>query len=119
MAMVSIIPLEVSVSCGWLDGRPRSIRLAHGSIPVLAVVRTRTEAAAYPPRSGPRTLFDVETPDGVFSLGYEHRRRRWILNGVDAPLAAVAERVTASVPLVDRPARLGAPAEPVEFPRAA
>jgi hypothetical protein len=42
---------------------------------------------------GPRTIFEVRTPDARLRLAYEHRRRRWLLEGLDrAPLSEVGIR---------------------------
>ncbi|HET7677668.1 MAG TPA: hypothetical protein VFK38_07425 [Candidatus Limnocylindrales bacterium] len=86
MAMVRITPLEVQVRCDWLDGRPRSIRLAGERLPVVSVERIRSEASAHPALTGPRTLFEVETPGARLALTFDHRSRRWRVEGLD-PLA--------------------------------
>jgi len=84
MAMVRVAPLPVDVRVGWLDGRPRSVRLGDERLPVVAVVRVRRELSAYPRSSGPRTLFEIVTPKARLQLGYRHRDRRWNLEGVDS-----------------------------------
>jgi hypothetical protein len=83
MAMVRISPIPVEVACDRLNGRPRSIRLARDTVPVVGVARVRNELAAYPAGSGPRTLFEIQTPDARLALSFEHRRRRWLLEGLD------------------------------------
>jgi hypothetical protein len=83
MAMVRISPVKVEVGCDWLSGRPRSVRLGDERMPVTGVARVREEAAAYPASEGPRTLFELETPSARLALAYEHRRRRWVLQGLD------------------------------------
>jgi hypothetical protein len=92
MAMVSVTPTEVRVRCGWLDGRPRRVQLDREEVPVLAIEQVRHERAAYPAARGPRTVFDVRTPDARLRLSFEHRRRRWLLEALDAiePLARAA-----------------------------
>ena len=90
MAMVRVPPLPVDVRCGWLDGRPRSVRLAGETLPVVAVARVRRELAAYPRASGPRTIFEIVTPRLRLQLGYRHRERRWSLEGIDADSREVA-----------------------------
>ena len=44
MAMIRITPMEVRVRCDWFDGRPRSIRMAESSVPVVRVERIRDES---------------------------------------------------------------------------
>ena len=83
MAMVRISPVKVEVGCDWLTGRPRSVRLGDERMPVTGVARVREEAAAYPAAEGPRTLFELETPSARLALAFEHRRRRWLLQGLD------------------------------------
>ena len=83
MAMVRVTPTQVRVHCGWFDGRPRSIELADEQLPVLGIDQVRDESAAYPVLQGPRTIFDVRTPDARLRLVFEHRRRRWLLEGLD------------------------------------
>jgi hypothetical protein len=84
MAMVRINPMKLEVGCDWLTGRPRTVRLGGERIPVTALARVREEAAAYPAETGPRTLFEIETPPARLAVAYEHRRRRWVLQGLDA-----------------------------------
>lgn len=81
--MIRVSPLEVEVRCGWVDGRPRAIRLGREDLPILAVTRVRRESAAYPASSGPRTRFQVVTETATFDLVYRHRDRRWIVEGLD------------------------------------
>jgi len=85
MAMVRVSPLPVDVRCGWLDGRPRSVRLAGESLPVMKVARVRREVSAYPRALGPRTLFEIVTPRVKLQLGYRHRDHRWSLEAIDTP----------------------------------
>ncbi|MDQ3938427.1 MAG: hypothetical protein M3253_07075 [Chloroflexota bacterium] len=92
MAMVPMTPIEVRVRCGWFDGRPRSIQLDHQEVPVLRIEQVRHERAAYVAARGPRTVFDVRTPGARLRLSFEHRRRRWLLEALDArqPLSRAA-----------------------------
>ena len=89
MAMVRITPMEVRVRCDWFDGRPRSIRMAESSVPVVRVERIRDESRGYPAAAGPRTIFEVRTPDTRMSLAYQHRRRRWVIEGIDPDLSTL------------------------------
>ena len=82
--MTHISPVEVRVQCDWISGRPHTLHLAHEAVRILALSRLRHEAAAHPASVGPRTLFVVETAAGRYELVYEHRRRRWILDGVES-----------------------------------
>jgi len=84
MAIVRVTPTQVDVSCGIFDGRPRSIRMAHERVPVIEIAQVRDELAAYPIESGPRRIFDVKTPDARLRLAFEKRRRRWLLEGLEA-----------------------------------
>lgn len=84
MAIVRVTPTEVEVSCGIFDGRPRSIRVAREKVPVIEIAQVRDELAAYPVDRGPRRIFDVRTPDARLRLAYERRRRRWLLEGLEA-----------------------------------
>jgi hypothetical protein len=83
MAMVRVTPTQVQVRCGWFDGRPRSIRVADEDVPVVRIEQVRDESAAYPAAQGPRTIFDVRTPDARLRLSFEHRRRRWLLEALE------------------------------------
>ena len=84
MAIVQVTPTLVDVQCGLLDGRPRAIRMAHERVPVIEISQIRDELAAYPVSRGPRRVFDVRTRDARLRLAYEKRRRRWVLEGLDA-----------------------------------
>ena len=83
MAMIRITPLEVRVRTDWFDGRPRRIRIDQASVPVVAVEAVRRESAAHPRETGPRTLFQVRTPEARYALSYEHRRRRWLVEALE------------------------------------
>jgi hypothetical protein len=83
MAMVRITPLPVQVRTDWFSGRPLSIRMARASVPVVALEAVRHEAAAHPIATGPRTVFRVLTPGARYALTYEHRARRWLVEGLD------------------------------------
>jgi hypothetical protein len=43
----------------------------------------RDESSAYPVVVGPRTVFEVETPEARLTLSYRHRTRRWTIEGLD------------------------------------
>ncbi len=93
MAMVRITPTEVSVGCDPFTGRPRSVRMGADLQRVVRIERVRDESAAYPVALGPRTLFDIRTPAARLRLAFEHRSRRWLIEGLDTEpemLAAVA-----------------------------
>lgn len=91
--MVPILrsPDPVDVRCGWLDGRPRSVRFGGRTLPVLAISRVRREEAAYPALTGPRTCYEVVTRTARLTLVYRHRERRWMLERLE-PRSAVAAR---------------------------
>ena len=93
MAMVRITPTEVAVGCDPFTGRPRSVRMGADLQRVVRIERVRDESAAYPVAVGPRTLFDIRTPAARLRLAFEHRSRRWLIEGLDTEpemLAAVA-----------------------------
>ena len=93
MAMLRITPMPVRVRCDWFDVQPRAIEIGDETVPVVSVTQVRAESAAYRVDVGPRTIFEVRTPDARLRLAYEHRRRRWLLEGLDrAPLADVGIR---------------------------
>jgi hypothetical protein len=83
MAMVNVMPTEVTVACDLFTGRPRSIRTGVDTFPVVRIERVRQEAAAYPAEAGPRTVFTVRTPQSVLRLTFRHRDRRWVVDGLD------------------------------------
>lgn len=93
MAMVRITPTEIAVGCDPFTGRPRSVRMGADLQRVVRIERVRDESAAYPVAVGPRTLFDIRTPAARLRLAFEHRTRRWLVEGLDTEpevLAAVA-----------------------------
>lgn len=76
-------PVTVQVRTGWLDGVPREITWGDRRLRVLDVVAVRDETAAYPAISGPRTIFEVETPMARLTLAFRHRSRRWAIEALD------------------------------------
>ncbi len=90
MAMIRVEPVQVRVRTGWIDGRPREITWGDQRLPVTHLAAVREEAAAYPVITGPRTLFEVETPHARLSLTYQHRSRRWTITALDDDLGAAA-----------------------------
>jgi len=91
--MVRITPTEIAVGCDPFTGRPRSVRMGADLQRVVRIERVRDESAAYPVAVGPRTLFDIRTPAARLRLAFEHRTRRWLVEGLDTEpevLAAVA-----------------------------
>src|SRR4051794_15813949 len=84
MAMIRVEPVEVRVRTGWLDGTPREITWGDERLPVTRLAAVREEAAAFPVVTGPRTLFEVETPRARLGLTYQHRSRRWTITALDA-----------------------------------
>ena len=83
MTMVHVLPTEVSVSCDPFSGRPVAVRYGSELLRVLAIERVREESAAYRIEHGPRTLFVVRTPFNRLLLAFQHRSRRWLVDGVD------------------------------------
>jgi hypothetical protein len=83
MAMIRMEPTVVRVRADWFSGRPREITWGEERIPVTALSKVRHEQAAYPKAVGPRTTFEVVTPRARLSLSFQHRSRRWTVDGVD------------------------------------
>jgi hypothetical protein len=83
MAFIRVEPVEVQVRTNWFNGRPREITWRDERLPITRLAAVREEAAAYPVITGPRTLFEVDTPRARLSLIFQHRSRRWTVNGLD------------------------------------
>jgi hypothetical protein len=83
MAIVRMEPVNVRVRTDWFDGTPREITWNAIRLPVTRLTGVRREDSAYRADVGPRTIFEVETPGARLALSYEHRSRRWSVDGVD------------------------------------
>ena len=83
MTMIKVEPVQVRVRTGWFDGTPREITWGTERLQVTRLAAVREEAAAYPVVTGPRTLFEVETPRARLALTYMHRSRRWTITALD------------------------------------
>jgi hypothetical protein len=83
MAMTRVQPMEVQVRTDWLSGRPREIRWGEQVLPVTKVAAVRRETAAYRVDIGPRTTFEVDTPEARIELAFRHRGRRWTVEGFE------------------------------------
>jgi hypothetical protein len=83
MAFIRVEPLPVQVRTDWFSGRPREITLGGDRLPITRLAAIREEAAAYPVITGPRTLFEVETPRARLALTYQHRSKRWTVTALD------------------------------------
>ena len=83
MAVIRVQPVQVRVRTDWLSGRPREITWGDQRLTITHLTAVREEAAAYPVITGPRTLFEVETPRARMSLAFQHRSRRWTVTGYD------------------------------------
>jgi len=81
--MVRVDPVRVEVRTDWFEGVPREITWGDERLPVTRVVAVRDERAAYPVVTGPRVVFEVDTPRARMVLSYRHRGRRWAIEGVD------------------------------------
>jgi len=84
MAFIRVDPIEVQVRTNWFSGRPREVTWGHERLLVTRLAVVREEAAAYPVITGPRTLFEVDTPRARLSLTFLHRSRRWTVTGLDS-----------------------------------
>ena len=83
MAFTRVAPVPVQVRTDWFSGRPREITLGADRLPITRLAVIREEAAAYPVITGPRTLFEVETPRARLALTYQHRSKRWTMTALD------------------------------------
>jgi hypothetical protein len=83
MAMIRMEPTTVRVRADWFSGRPREITWGAERLPVTALAKVRHEDSAYRKAIGPRTMFEVVTPRARMALSFEHRSRRWTVEGVD------------------------------------
>jgi hypothetical protein len=90
MAMIRVEPVQVRVRTGWLDGSPREITWGAERLRVTRLTAVREEAAAFPVITGPRTMFEVETPRARVALTYLHRSRRWTITALDDELRPAA-----------------------------
>jgi len=84
MAMVRVAPVQVQVRTGFFNGLPREITWGEDRIPVTRLVAVRDERRAYPAITGPRTVFEVDTPTLRLALMYAHRSRRWTIEALDS-----------------------------------
>jgi hypothetical protein len=92
MAFIRVEPVQVQVRTNWFSGSPREITWGSERLPITRLAVVREEAAAYPVITGPRTLFEVETPRARLSLSFQHRSRRWTVTGLDRELRLTAPR---------------------------
>ena len=90
MAFIRVEPVEVQVRTNWFSGRPREITWGDERLRITRLAVVREEAAAYPVITGPRTLFEVDTPRARLSLIFQHRSRRWTVNGLDSEVRSGA-----------------------------
>ena len=90
MALIQVEPIEVHVRTNWFSGLPREITWGDERLPITRLTFVREERAAYPVVTGPRTLFEVDTPRARLSLSFQHRSRRWTVNGLDREVRRAA-----------------------------
>ena len=83
MAMVRVAPVTVQVRTDWFNGTPREVTWGEERLPVTRLVAVRDERSAYPAITGPRTRFEVDTPLVRLALTFQHRSRRWTIDGLD------------------------------------
>ena len=83
MAIVRMAPVDVRVRTDWFDGSPLEITWGQVRLPVTRLTAVRREQSAYRVETGPRTVFEVETPGARLALSFQHRSRRWTVDGVD------------------------------------
>ena len=83
MAMVRVAPVTVQVRTGWFNGLPTEITWGTERLQVTRLVAVRDERSAYPAITGPRTVFEVDTPAFRVALTFQHRSRRWTIDGLE------------------------------------
>jgi hypothetical protein len=83
MAMIRVEPVPVRVRTDWVDGRPREITWGIERLAITSLALVRDETSAYPVAAGPRTVFEVDTSRARLALTFEHRTRRWTIDGLD------------------------------------
>lgn len=83
MAMVRVEPVPVSVRTDWIRGIPREITWGNEHLRVTRILAVRDERAAFAVIRGPRTVFEVDTPLARLALSFQHRSRRWLIEGLD------------------------------------
>ncbi len=83
MAMIRVEPVSVRVRTDWFDGRPREITWGRRRLPVTSLAVVRHEDSAYKEVEGPRTVFEVVTPEARLALSFQHRSRRWTIEALD------------------------------------
>ena len=83
MAIVRMEPVNVRVRTDWFNGTPREVTWNSVRLPVTRVSAVSREDSAYRVDVGPRTIFEVETPGARLALSFQHRSRRWTVDGVD------------------------------------
>jgi hypothetical protein len=88
MAMVRVAPVTVQVRTDRFNGIPREITWGAQRLQVTRLIAVRDERRAYPAITGPRTVFEVDTPQLRLALTYQHRSRRWTIDGLDELPAA-------------------------------
>ena len=90
MAFIRVEPVQVHVRTDWFTGRPREITWGAERLEITRLAAVREEAAAYPVITGPRTLFEVDTPRARLALTFQHRSRRWTITGLDEQVRRAA-----------------------------
>jgi hypothetical protein len=83
MAMVRVTPVTVQVRTDRRHGVPQEITWGEERLPVTRLISVRDERSAFPAITGPRTMFEVDTPSLRVALTYLHRSRRWSIDGLD------------------------------------
>ncbi len=83
MAIVRMEPVNVQVKANWIDGTPREITWGEVRLPVTRLNAVRRETSAFRASVGPRTVFEIDTPGVRLVLSFQHRSRRWTVEGVD------------------------------------
>ena len=89
MAMIRVAPVKVQVRTDWLDGTPKESPGARSACRSPGSSRSAMSGPPIPAITGPRTLFEVDTPGARLALTYLHRSQRWTIDGLDeaAPAA--------------------------------
>ena len=83
MAFIRVEPVQVQVRTDWFSGRPREITWGDERLPITRLAASARRPPPIRSITGPRTLFEVETPRARLSLTFQHRSRRWTVTGLD------------------------------------
>ena len=88
MAMVRVAPVTVQVRTDWVNGIPREITWGEDRLPVTRLVSVRDEGRPTRPSPGRARCSRSTRRSLRLALTYQHRSRRWTIEGLDGLAAA-------------------------------